>query len=1084
MKKKNQSPPKDVVASEADAKVLFDIINNSKADPDKYLPILDEKIAANPDHILMRWLRADIKSENPETIEEAIEEWTVLMELAPNDYKYPLNRAICYETQNYYESAFQDIEHAHKLKGDSALLSDLIRLATKTYRVNYALNLYHQDKILCSQQAPDELFELAKMLEERDSLTEALDILELIEHSDGSFEYFDARDMVDGIKERIHRRELDKYRNVPFEDPKELERHFKKIADISRLSQRHPRTELSSIAKIIYFKRILDVTSELGENSPFESINFPYQLNWHTKYSGRRPHPKINYSGLSFGGVSVGSEELLIAIVYEVTEYSYEEVTDILDRLKYSFKLSNISVPVFGEAFSLFIHNWINSSSQRIGIYSTSQELGQLIGKVLKINDQESIYDPAAGTASLLLNSTDRSLDTAYYPRIVGGNEPNEEQYLLAQMNLILNGYDTEKLTQFSPFQKVGGESDKYDVAICLPVFGKKVHRMAEDFPNYLGFPTSDREFAYLEVMLAKLKSEGRFAIVLPTGALFSGGKIQAFRKELLKRDYVDLVLGLPEDIHHFTRVKTAIIFGRKREVPRSETDLRISLGELQSVDHIDELEILGPNDISGFPNGGPTKTTPEGIANYNYNLDPTRWNNEAVLDATISIESSDIARRLSSEIINTSQGGIGYKGSDTQTDGAYPLVRITELANDPLNNTLIVKSNTFVISDKERTIKRGIAAPKEKHIINRDCLLIATKGNLLKPTIFKYSGSPIVIANGVFALFVNEDLLSLEYLANEFASGFVEEQVKLLRTGAFIPYLRQSDILKILVEVPTLEEQSASVRRFKDFYLKKKLGSDDVSKQLLDKKSQDFSKTLELMQHQLKEHIASIRSNSLRLRGFLQQKHPNLLSECTLLNKTSSDVDISTFTLDNLISKLERAASNMTEELEIINQRKLLENYEPDLSLIPIYDFLREVKSAHETERVQIHINRNKQHIAADAKMLRSMFNMIVDNACRHGLKAHRILNIWFETNPNIIHDGEKYFQVVCRNDGNPLPPGFTREIFESYRGSLGDHANKGVGGNHITFILKKHKGLMRQFKNLASGEVEMEILLPTLEV
>ena len=1062
---------------------FLDIISQYKENPDKYLPILTEAIAENPDQSFWRQLRAEILTENPETIEEAITDWACLIAAKPEDPKYYYWRALSHEKMGNVEAALSDIHTANKLDDEHKYFSELMRMLLKAEKTQDALDLFHNDGSLYPEHAPDELFELANRLWKQGSLDEAQHIFEFIEHAEGNFDYWEARDGIDAITAERHNNEINKYRNVPFDNPQELERHFKQIANITRLSKRHPTTQLLNIAKVIYFKRIIDVTFELGKGSPFESVKFPHQLDWRIKFSGKRPHPEINYSGLKYEGTPRSTEEYLIAIFYEVTDYSYEEVLHHVEALRYDFKLSNISGPVFGEAFSLFINNWINTSSQRIGIYSPSQRLGQLVGKILQIKDQDSIFDPAVGTASLLLNSVKQSLDTTFYPRIMGGNEPNDDQYLLAQMNLILNGYNAEKLTQYSPFQDMGEERNEYDIAICLPVFGKKVQRMPDDFPNYLGFPVSDREFAYLEVMLAKLKSGGRFAIVLPTGALFSGGKVQAFREELLKRDYVDYVLGLPEDIHHFTRVKTAIIFGRKREVPRSESDRRISLGELQSVDHIDKLKYSGPNEIDGFPDGGPTTTSMEGIANYNYNLDPARWDSDKTLDYTTSIESSDIARRLGSDIIISSQGGIGYKGSDTQTDGATPLIRVTELANDPLNNTLGVKSKSLVIGDAERQIKRGIAKPKDKHIIKSDCLLIATKGNLLKPTIFKYSGNPIVIANGVFALFVNEDFLSLEYLATEFASGFIEEQVKLLRTGAFIPYLRQADVLKILVEVPSLKEQRARVSRFKDFYLKKKLGSDEVSKQLLERKSQDFSKTLELMQHQLKHHIASIKSNSLQLRGFFQQKHPTLLSESTLLNQTANDIDSSPFTLDNIISKLERAASNMTDELEIINQRKLLENYEPIVASISIYDFLRELKIAHETDQIQIHINRNKQLITADAKMLRSMFNMIVDNACRHGLRADKILNIWFETNPSIIHEGKKYFQIVCRNDGNLLPPDFTMEIFEAYRGSLGDNRNKGVGGNHITFILEKHNGFIRRFDNLTSGEVEMEILLPIIE-
>ena len=53
-------------------------------------------------------------------------------------------------------------------------------------------------------------------------------------------------------------------------------------------------------------------------------------------------------------------------------------------------------------------------------------------------------------------------------------------------------------------------------------------------------------------------------AIILPHGVLFRGGKEEVIRKELIKKDYIDAIIGLPANLFYSTGIPVCIIVLKK----------------------------------------------------------------------------------------------------------------------------------------------------------------------------------------------------------------------------------------------------------------------------------------------------------------------------------------------------------------------------------------------------------------------------------------------------------------------------------------------------------------------------------------
>lgn len=85
--------------------------------------------------------------------------------------------------------------------------------------------------------------------------------------------------------------------------------------------------------------------------------------------------------------------------------------------------------------------------------------------------------------------------------------------------------------------------------------------------------PKSKADYAFLLHDLYHLKPDGIMAIVLPHGVLFRGGEEGEIRKNLIERNHIDAIIGLPANIFFGTGIPTIIMVLRQS---RPHTDVLI----------------------------------------------------------------------------------------------------------------------------------------------------------------------------------------------------------------------------------------------------------------------------------------------------------------------------------------------------------------------------------------------------------------------------------------------------------------------------------------------------------------------------
>ena len=240
-----------------------------------------------------------------------------------------------------------------------------------------------------------------------------------------------------------------------------------------------------------------------------------------------------------------------------------------------------------GDAYEYLIGQFAAGSGQKAGEFYTPQMVSSILSKIVTLDCQDpksgkkskidKVLDFACGSGSLLLNVR-KEMGSNGIGKIYG-QEKNITTYNLARMNMLLHGVkDTEFeihhgdtlvndwsiLSEENPAKKM-----TFDAIVANPPFSLRwdpKEETAKDF-RFNGFgvaPKSAADFAFLLHGLHFLSDSGTMAIILPHGVLFRGGKEEIIRKELIKKDYIDAIIGLPANLFYSTGIPVCIIVLKK----------------------------------------------------------------------------------------------------------------------------------------------------------------------------------------------------------------------------------------------------------------------------------------------------------------------------------------------------------------------------------------------------------------------------------------------------------------------------------------------------------------------------------------
>lgn len=245
---------------------------------------------------------------------------------------------------------------------------------------------------------------------------------------------------------------------------------------------------------------------------------------------------------------------------------------------------------IIGDAYQYMIGQFASDAGKKGGEFFTPPMVSEVLARIVEPEENDRIYDPTCGSGSLLIRTAKKvpNKKVAIY-----GQERNGQTNSLCKMNMFLNGYDDAKIEWGDTISNPKhldefGNLMKFQRIVANPPFSldkwaegfagenDKKFKMEASLDKYKRFdwgipPKGRGDMAFVLHMIHSLAEEGTMATILPHGVLFRGSSEQKIRKELIDRNYLHAVIGLPESLFYGTGIPACILVFKKN---RKTTDV------------------------------------------------------------------------------------------------------------------------------------------------------------------------------------------------------------------------------------------------------------------------------------------------------------------------------------------------------------------------------------------------------------------------------------------------------------------------------------------------------------------------------
>lgn len=240
-----------------------------------------------------------------------------------------------------------------------------------------------------------------------------------------------------------------------------------------------------------------------------------------------------------------------------------------------------------GDLYEGLLEKNANEKKSGAGQYFTPRPLIDSMVEMMQPTLDDIIQDPAAGTGGFLISANryireksnpDRWTETQqrkYRRNTFYGMEFVQDTHRLALMNLMLHGLDSDPAAagiRYGDTLSPDGEGlPKATLILTNPPFGTKKGGGLPSRTDFT-FPTSNKQFAFLQHIYRGLKSGGRAAVVLPDNVLFEANTGKQIRADLMDKCNLHTILRLPTGIFYAQGVKTNVLFFTRGESDKGNT--------------------------------------------------------------------------------------------------------------------------------------------------------------------------------------------------------------------------------------------------------------------------------------------------------------------------------------------------------------------------------------------------------------------------------------------------------------------------------------------------------------------------------
>ena len=229
-----------------------------------------------------------------------------------------------------------------------------------------------------------------------------------------------------------------------------------------------------------------------------------------------------------------------------------------------------------GDAFE-YLLSFMGSQGDA-GQFRTPRHIIDFIVEIVNPLKNETILDPACGTAGFLISSYKHILNqntkknlgdglTASDRKKIGNNlngyDISPDMVKMSLVNMYLHKFTNPKINEYDTLSSEDRWNEYYDVIFANPPFFSPRGGIIPH--NRFGVKSTKAEILFIDYINEHLKPNGRAGIIVPEGVIFqTGTSYKQLRKRLIETSLIG-VISLPSGIFNpYAGVKTSILILNK----------------------------------------------------------------------------------------------------------------------------------------------------------------------------------------------------------------------------------------------------------------------------------------------------------------------------------------------------------------------------------------------------------------------------------------------------------------------------------------------------------------------------------------
>ena len=447
-------------------------------------------------------------------------------------------------------------------------------------------------------------------------------------------------------------------------------------------------------------------------------------------------------------------------------------------------------------------------SQGKAGQFRTPRHIIDFIIKIVNPQKNETILDPACGTAGFLISSYKHILTQNTQTRIGDKLNASERKKIgenlvgydidpsmsrISLVNMYLHNFASPNINEYDTLSSEDKWNEYFDVILANPPFfspkgGIKPH-------SRFGIKSTRAEVLFVDYIIEHLKPNGRAGIIVPEGIIFqTGTAYKTLRKKLIE-DCLVGVISLPAGVFQpYSGVKTSILILDKKLNQKSENIFfakvendGFSLSVQRTPIKENDLPFLmekikrGESRGNGIENIKKTRI----LESYDFSLSTGNYKEQELFF-------SDYPLVKLGEVADF-QNGFAFKSTDWSENGK-PIIRIQNLTNP------------------SKSINRTELKVDPKYYVSKGDLLISWSATI---GVFIWEGESALLNQHIFLVKPKEKMLG-SYLY--FLGPKIKERIESLVHGNTMTHITKGKFLEIEIPLPPIKVQQHIINELKRY--------------------------------------------------------------------------------------------------------------------------------------------------------------------------------------------------------------------------------------------------------------------------